>query len=157
VGGSDEQDQPTSLHPCRLYFRNGDGCRAAKQANQRRERADSSARQLWLLLATGDKGTKRRASRGWALRRSDPRFAWPPAAMERGRQLEARQRERRPPPRNASTYQLHSAWPGLERGPSGLAHVFMTRSGPQHQLDSAISFSTRDARFYDGLGSEAAC
>ncbi len=129
--------------------RNGGRIVGRETGKQRREHALILRQASWLLLATGDQGTKRKASRRLGAQvRSDPRFAlaasWP---WSEGRQLELWQRRAQAPPRNAST-PASSAWPrALKRGPAALPQ-FLTRSVPS---TSSMATSSTRSGFRPGL------
>ena len=124
--------------------RNGGRIVGRETGKQRREHALILRQASWLLLATGDQGTKRKASRRLGAQvRSDPRFAlaasWP---WSEGRQLELWQRRAQAPsPERFDTSFIRLAQ-GLEAGPSGLAAVF-DAIGPQHQLDGHFLYQKR--------------
>ncbi len=102
------------------------------------------AQSQWLLLATGDQGTRRAAARQLSRRvRSDGRFQlvqrWP---WSQGRQVELWQR--RPQAGSAQTFDAPfiALSRGLERGVVGLPPLFAA-IGPQHQLDPHFLYQGR--------------
>lgn len=129
------------------YGRMGGGRIEGRRLGRRRsehplvlERAD------WLLLASGDQGTNRPASRELSLRlRRDGRFAplgrWP---WSEGRQVELWRRRSPASPRFDDDFIRLAR--DLERGPAGLAAVFQ-RIGPEHQLDGHFLYQQRVRRW----------
>ena len=99
-------------------------------------------RSQWLLLASGDQGTNRPASRELSHRlRADGRFerlaSWP---WSEGREVELWQRRRadgRPFDRDFIALAR-----GMERGPAGLKPLF-DRIGAEHQLDPHFLYMRR--------------
>ncbi len=106
------------------------------------------AQSQWLLLATGDQGTRRPAARQLSRQvRSDVRFQlvqrWP---WSQGRQLELWQRRPQAGPPQRFDTQFLALSRGLERGVAGLPPLFAA-IGPQHQLDPHFRYQRRVARW----------
>ena len=117
----------------------------ARRLGQRPEdHAPVLAQSQWLLLATGDQGTRRPAARQLSRQvRSDGRFqlveSWP---WSQGRQVELWQRRPQAGPPQRFDTQFMALARGLERGVAGLPPLF-TAIGPQHQLDPHFLYQRR--------------
>lgn len=125
------------------YGRLGGGRIEGRRLGRRRsEHPLVLQRATWLLLATGDQGTNRPASKELSQTlRADGRFArvghWP---WSEGREVELwHRRTGAAPSFDADFIRLAR---GLERGPGGLAAVF-PRIGPEHQLDGHFLYQQR--------------
>ncbi len=129
------------------YGRMGGGRIEGRRLGRRRSEHDLVLERAdWLLLASGDQGTNRPASRELSLRlRRDGRFqpagSWP---WSEGRQVELwRRRGPLSPGFDADFIRLAR---DLERGPAGLGAVF-ARIGPEHQLDGHFLYQQRVRRW----------
>jgi len=152
-GSRTSKDLNQHLHPCRQEKR-----RRIVGRESTGQTSGVSTRYLASQLAAaspGTRGTKRKASRSWALRVRfpDPRFrpgrrlamgggaaagAWPAASAG-------------PLPGNASTPGFTPPGPGpLKRG-QRLSRQFLTAIGPRHQLDGHFLYQER----VSGPGAEA--
>lgn len=105
----------------------------------------SLQRSDWLLLASGDQGTRRASARALSLTiRRDGRFRrraqWP---WSNGRQVELWQR--RPAGSDFAADFIHLSR-GLERGPTGLVPV-LQRIGIEHQLDGHFLYQAKVRRW----------
>ncbi len=120
---------------------------ARRLGQQRRDQEPVLAQGQWLLLASGDQGTRRAEARELSRRvRRDGRFRlvqrWP---WSKGRQVELWQR--RPGAGPAQTFDgaFIALARGLERGVAGLPPLFAA-IGPQHQLDPHFLYQGRVER-----------
>ncbi|MCT0230430.1 glycosyltransferase family 39 protein [Synechococcus sp. CS-1324] len=98
----------------------------------------------WLLLASGDQGTERKASRRLSREvRRDGRFrrvgSWP---WDRGREIELWRRRADAPPAGRFDQRFIALARGIKQGPAGLGAVFAA-IGPQHQLDGHFLYQRR--------------
>jgi hypothetical protein len=121
-----------------------------ESGKQEREHALVLQQAQWLLLASGDQGTKRKESRLLSRSvRSDGRFqlvsSWP---WTKGRQLELWQRRAAAPPAVPFDRRFITLARGLEQGPAGLGAVF-DAIGPEHQLDGHFLYQARVRRWAD--------
>lgn len=115
-----------------------------ESGKQEREHALVLQQAQWLLLASGDQGTKRKESRQLSRSvRSDGRFelvsSWP---WTKGRQLELWQRRATAPAAVPFDRRFITLSRGLEQGPAGLDAVF-DAIGPEHQLDGHFLYQAR--------------
>lgn len=121
-----------------------------ESGKQEREHALVLQQAQWLLLASGDQGTKRKESRRLSRSvRSDGRFelvgSWP---WTKGRQLELWQRRAAAPAAVPFDRRFITLARGLEQGPAGLGAVF-DAIGPEHQLDGHFLYQARVRRWAD--------
>ncbi|WP_255141712.1 glycosyltransferase family 39 protein [Synechococcus sp. Lug-A] len=119
-----------------------------ESGKQKREHALVLQQAQWLLLASGDQGTKRKESRQLSRSvRSDGRFervgSWP---WTKGRQLELWQRRAAAPAAVPFDRRFITLSRGLEQGPAGLGAVF-DAIGPEHQLDGHFLYQARVRRW----------
>jgi 4-amino-4-deoxy-L-arabinose transferase-like glycosyltransferase len=149
-------DQPTtlvmvasraSLNEQTLTFlgRSRGGRILARQlGRERRDHALALDQARWWLLASGDQGSQRAASRALSRRvRSDGRFepvqSWP---WDRGRRIELWRRRASAPAPEPLDPQFIRLARGLEQGPAALEPLFR-RIGPWHLLDPSFSYQGR--------------
>ncbi|MEB3332334.1 MAG: glycosyltransferase family 39 protein [Synechococcaceae cyanobacterium] len=152
--------QPTTLivlpstaalnqHNISSFGRLGGGAIVGRQAGKRDTEHPLVLDQArWLLLASGDQGTKDKPSRRLSRKvRRDGRFAlvqrWP---WSRGRQVELWQRRPDAAPPEPFDGRFIALARGLEQGPAGLARVF-DAVGSEHQLDGHLLYQPRVARW----------
>ena len=115
-----------------------------ESGKQERDHALVLQQAQWLLLASGDQGTKRKESRRLSRSvRSDGRFSlvrsWP---WSRDRQLELWQRRPDAPAAVPFDARFIALARGLEQGPAGLGAVF-DAIGPEHQLEGHFLYQER--------------
>ncbi|WP_371734176.1 glycosyltransferase family 39 protein [Synechococcus sp. CCY 9618] len=132
-----------------MFGRAGGGEVVGRETGKRREEHLLVLQEAeWLLLATGDQGTRRKESRQLSRKvRSDGRFSlvrsWP---WDKGRRVELWQRSADAPPPSRFDQRFIRLARGMERGPAGLAAVF-DAIGPEHQLDGHFLYQQRVARW----------
>jgi 4-amino-4-deoxy-L-arabinose transferase-like glycosyltransferase len=138
-------------HNVSTFGRLGGGQTLGRESGkQEREHALVLEQAQWLLLASGDQGTKRKESRQLSRSvRSDGRFnlvgSWP---WTKGRQLELWQRRAAAPAAVPFDRRFITLARGLEQGPAGLGVVF-DAIGPEHQLDGHFLYQVRVRRWAD--------
>jgi hypothetical protein len=149
-------NQPTTLvvipsagavnqHNASSFGRLGGGQILGREIGKRQQEHPLVLNQAdWILLASGDQGTKREESRRLSREvRRDGRFrmvgSWP---WDKGRQLELWRRRAEAPPAQRFDRPFIAVARGLERGPAGLAAV-SDAIGSQHQLDGHFLYQPR--------------
>ncbi|MFO7630107.1 MAG: hypothetical protein R6W06_11455 [Prochlorococcaceae cyanobacterium] len=154
-------------HNLTSYGRLSGGQIEGRQIGKRAGEAELVAEQArWLVLATGDQGSRHRSVRELSTSlRGDPRFErlgqWP---WSKRRQVELWRRLPQAPAQSFTPAFIRLAR-GLEEGPSGLVRL-IAAIGPQHQLDAHFHYQqeveawaqrrlARDSSDRDALWSQA--
>ena len=136
---------PVNQHNATSFGRLGGGQILGREIGKREQEQPLVLNQAdWILLASGDQGTKRKESRRLSREvRRDGRFqmvgSWP---WDKGRQLELWRRRAGAPPAQRFDRPFIALARGLERGPAGLAAV-SDAIGSQHQLDGHFLYQHR--------------
>jgi 4-amino-4-deoxy-L-arabinose transferase-like glycosyltransferase len=136
---------PVNQHNASSFGRLGGGQILGREIGKREQEHPLVLNQAeWILLASGDQGTKRKESRRLSREvRRDGRFrlvgSWP---WDKGRQLELWRRRAEAPPAERFDRPFIALARGLERGPAGLAAV-SDAIGAQHQLDGHFLYQQR--------------